>query len=124
MRKETATRHITIREDRPEAFDERINAVLSIPNLTSHRLTYLTGGLCAAIEYTTEITIFENIKEEYEARGEVYYCDECPFLEPVTDHRRRTRDCICGHPTTKGVACLYFYEKLAKGELEPKGGRL
>ena len=124
MRKETATRHITIREERPEAFDERINAVLSIPNLTSHRLTYLTGGLCAAIEYTTEITIFENIKEEYEARGEVYYCDECPYLERNPDGRVKTHSCKCGTTTISRRACLMFYQELAKGELEPKGGRL
>ena len=123
MKKETTTRHLTIMEDRPEAFNDKINAILSLPNLTGHRLTYLNGGFCAAIEYTTEATIFENIKEEYEARGEVYYCDECPFLEPVTDHRRRTRDCKCGHPTARGTACLYFYQELAKGEIDPKGGR-
>ena len=123
MKKETLTKHLPIMEDRPEAFDEKINAVLSLPNLTGHRLTYLNGGFCAAIEYTTETTIYENIKEEYEARGDYYYCDECPYIQPIEDRRHKYHECKCGTTSPSRKACLLFYQELAKGEIEPKGGR-
>lgn len=123
MKTETKTRHITIMEERPELFDERINEVLALPNLTSHRLTYLQGGLLAAIEYTTETTICENIKEEYELRGEVYYCDDCPHLQPITDRRHHYHECKCGTTSPSRKACLLFYQELAKGEIKLGGAR-
>ena len=124
MRKETKPRHVTIQARTPEEFDERINAIFEDPNLVGHVLTYRGDGFTACIEYTTEEKFFENIKEEYEAKGEVYYCDECPYLERNPDGRCKTHTCKCGTTTISRRACLMFYQQLAKGELEPKGGRL
>lgn len=122
MRKETKTRHITIQARTPEEFDERINAILEDPNLVGHVLTYRGDGFTACIEYTTEEKFFENVKEEFEARGDVYYCDECPFIEEPEDRRRRTT-CATGSPNRYGKACLYLYEKIAKGEVKIGGVR-
>lgn len=125
MKTKAATRVVTIQEARAEAFDERVNAILSLPNLTSHRLTFLNrADFAAHLEYTIEESFFENIKEEFEARGEVYYCDECPYLERNPDGRCKTHTCKCGKTTISRRACLMFYQELAKGEIEPKGGRL
>lgn len=125
MKLETKTRHIIIRKGRPEDIDHAINEILELPDLISHRLTYLTDPVMfAAIEYTTETTIFETMKEEYEARGEVYYCDECPYLKPIEDRRHKYHECRCGTTSPSRKACKLFYDELAKGELEPEGGRL
>ena len=81
--------HKTITSQFPEEFDKKINYIIQDPIVKSYKLTYRGDGLTACIEYTTEETTFENIKEEFEARGEVYYCDECPYIKPIEDHRHR-----------------------------------
>lgn len=125
MKTKTATRVLTIQAATPEAFDERVNAILGLPNLMSYRLTFLNrADFAAHLEYTIEESYFENIKEEFEARGEIYYCDECPYLERNPDGRVKTHSCKCGKTTISRRACLLFYQELAKGEIEPKGGRL
>lgn len=70
MKTKTATRVLTIQAATPEAFDERVNAILGLPNLTSHRLTFLNrADFAAHLEYSIEETIYENIKEEFEPKG-------------------------------------------------------
>lgn len=119
MRRESKTQHVIIKEGTPEEMNREINAVFETPNLISHRLTYLDRpGMFAAIEYTTEVVVYESIKEEMEARGEIYYCDECPYLKPPKDRRSHFSTCKCGRPTTNKKACKLFYEELVKGELE------
>ena len=115
MRKEITNHHKTISSARPEEFDNMIEAVIQLPNLTNYRLTYRGDGLIACIEYQTETTIFENIKEEYEARGDVYYCDDCPYMRPIEDHRHKHHECKCGTTSPTKKACLRFYQDLAKG---------
>lgn len=62
----------------------------------------------------------ENIQEEYELRGEVYYCCDCPYLERVDDRRVKKLSCMLS-PFTRldSRACLKFYQDLAKGVIEP-----
>lgn len=112
--------HKTIQASDPETFDRQIETILQDPAVTNHRLTYRGDGLCVCIEYQTTRTEYENVKEELEAAGEIYYCEQCPWLEPITDHRRHHATCKCGRPTTKGTACLHFYEALARGEIKPE----
>lgn len=119
MRRENKTRHVIIKEGTPEEMNKEINEIFETPNLISHRLTYLDRpGMFAAIEYTTEVVVYENIKEEMEARGEIYLCDECPYLEPITDRRHHVNKCRCGTTTPMKRACALFYEEMVKGELE------
>lgn len=120
MRKEIRNHHKTIRAFAPEDFDRQIEEIIQEPHLLSYRLTYRGDDFTACIEYQTEETIFENIRDEYIARGEIYYCEDCPFIDPVTDRRYHYRTCKCGTTKSKGAACLYFYEQLAKGEIVMK----
>ena len=115
--------HKTIISLFPDEFDRKINSIIQDPIVKSYRLTYRGNDLTACIEYTTEETTFENIKEEYEARGEVYYCDECPYLKPIEDHRHRYHECRCGTTSPSRRACLLFYQELAKGEIKIGGAR-
>lgn len=125
MKTTTATKHVIIKKGSPEEIDKEINSIFELPHLIGHRLTYLNDSIMfAAIEYTIEETKYENIKEEFEAKGEIYYCDECPYLERNPDGRVKTHTCKCGTTTISRRACLLFYQELAKGEIEPKGGRL
>lgn len=118
MKQLIRTKHVTIQAATAEDFDERVNAILALPNLADHKLTYRGDGFCVCIEYTTEEMIYENIKEEYEARGDVYYCDECPYLKPIEDRRHKYHECKCGTTSPSRRACLLFYQELARGDLE------
>lgn len=118
MKTKTTTKHVIIKQGKPEDIDREINAILGLPNLISHRLTYLNDSVMfAAVEYSIETTVYENIKEEFEAKGEIYYCDDCPYLERSTDGRVKSLNCKCGKTTISRRACLLFYQELAKGEI-------
>ena len=120
MRIERKNWHKTISEREPEAFDAAINAIIQSPDVKFYKPTHRGEGLIACIEYETEETFYENIKEEFEARGEIYYCDECPYLKPIEDRRHRYHECKCGTTTPSRKACLLFYQELAKGEIGGK----
>ena len=121
MTTETKTRHTIIKKGKPEDIDREINAIFELPNLISHRLTYLNDPIMfAAIEYTTETVLYESMKEEYESRGEIYYCDECPYIKPIEDRRHRYHECRCGTTSPSRKACKLFYDELAKGEITIK----
>lgn len=125
MRKTTTKHHVTIYEARPETFDERINEIIQDPETASYTITHDLGrpAFCAYIDYTTETVEYANIKEEMEANGERYYCDDCPYYVPPTDGRRKYGACKCGQTTPTKAACLLFYSEVARGEIEPRGGR-
>lgn len=126
MRRRTLNRYVTILEERPELFDERVNEIIGANSVTSYSITHELNrkAFCCHIEYTVEIVEFANIKEELEAQGERYYCDDCPYFEEPRDRRCKLGTCKCGTTTASRSACLMFYQELAKGEIEPKGGRL
>ena len=79
------------------------------------------GNGNSAFLYYEEITEEpENIREEYELRGECYTCDSCPFKTPITDGRSRHRWRCNRRPGGTDIdcpACVFFYEKLEEGEV-------
>lgn len=80
----------------------------------------LGNGCSAFLVYEEHTEEPENLREEYELRGEAYTCDACPFREPVTDGRRRHHwKCICrpGGTDLDYPACNRFYQKMEEGEI-------
>ena len=80
----------------------------------------LENGYSAILIYEEHFEIPENIAEEYELRGDGYYCDSCPFKEPITDGRARHRWRCKRRPAGTDIdckACVFFYEQLEKGEV-------
>lgn len=80
----------------------------------------LEHGYSAILIYDEVTEIPENIREEYELRGEAYTCDACPFKTPITDGRSRHRWRCNRRPGGTDIdcpACVMFYQKLEEGEV-------
>ncbi len=80
----------------------------------------LANGNSAFLVYQEFIEIPENIRDEYELRGEAYTCGDCPFKTPITDGRSRHRWRCARRPGGTDVdcpACVNFYQKLEEGEV-------
>lgn len=74
----------------------------------------------ALLMYTEHIEIPENIRDEYELRGECYTCGDCPLKWPITDGRSHHRWACKRAPG--GIdedirACVRFYQMLEDGEV-------
>ena len=74
----------------------------------------------ALLMYTEHIEIPENIRDEYELRGECYTCGDCPMKWPITDGRSHHRWACKRAPG--GIdedirACVPFYRMLEEGEI-------
>ena len=77
------------------------------------------GHCCYQMVTTTEYEP-ENLKDEYELRGDTHYCHECPYLEPQKDMRQKYTNCICGRTTPTSECCLKFYQEMERGTLVPR----
>lgn len=77
-------------------------------------------GYSAFLYYEEHIDIPEDIRDEYELRGECYTCGDCPFKEPITDGRSRHRWRCKRMPQGTDMdqrACKWFYVQLDEGEV-------
>jgi len=88
-----------------------------------------TAGHSAYIIYEQKIKTPEDIRDEYILNGEECHCEDCPYWTnniPGTDYRK-LYECSKGIGTSPvrfvTPACLYFYQKLAKGELKKHESR-
>lgn len=123
----------TIRKDRcaviqqrdPEAFTEQYNALMDQLAGSGAEVDkpqpYRSGDgfFIVVVTYQEVETIAENIREEYEARGECYFCKDCPDYRPNTDGRKKGGFCKLRTQTYKEAkACLSFYKRLELGEVE------
>lgn len=74
----------------------------------------------AVLFYTEHIEEPENVRDEYILKGDTYTCGDCPFKYPMTDgrcHHRWACDRAKGGTDEDVPACVWFYEKLSKGEV-------
>ena len=83
-----------------------------------------SNGSNAHIYWEEVIEIPENIKDEFILRGEVYTCSNCPWYGANgSDNPRQAFECLhkvdFGRKRTNTPACLFFYQKLASGEVRP-----
>lgn len=80
----------------------------------------LGNGHSAFLVYEERIEEPEDIRDEYELRGDGYTCGDCPFKEPITDgrchHRWKCRRMLRG--TDDDIrACVWFYQQLEEGKV-------
>lgn len=86
-----------------------------------YEVIWNTGaGHCCYLMTTETVYTPENLKDEYELRGDLHYCHECPHLEPQKDMRQKYTNCVCGRTTPTSAACLKFYQELERGTLVPR----
>lgn len=106
----------TVREEDPVIFDRKVNEVYGRAQKGGKDpvVDFIAGlGLCASIRYFVNEQIPEDAKDEFELRGEVHYCSECPYFELPSDRRVKYVRCMKDHVTTATLeACVIFYEIL------------
>ena len=70
--------------------------------------------------YKETVRIPETVADEYEMRGERYYCKDCPYFGKHADGRRRNGGCkYSEHEVVDYTpACELFYKRYAKGEID------
>ena len=106
-------------------FETNLNEVLSqiAGGRRTYDIVYNTNvpGHCAYITYDHTEEIPESPKEEYELRGERYYCKDCPHYRPSTDGRTKWSRCefLDERTTATSDCCEWFYRALVKGEVKP-----
>ena len=77
-------------------------------------------GLSAILSFDETTKKPETLREEYELRGEVYTCADCPHRQPITDGRKRSKWYCTRRPRGTDLdasACNHFYLEL-EGEDE------
>ena len=128
MKQETVKDFIVISNSNLSQFQNDVKQFLH-DHKTATRIDVLSsttsaGGSNAHIYWEEVVQIPENIKDEFILRGETYTCGQCPFYGVNgSDDPRKAFDCL--HSVTMGRkrsinnACLYFYQKLASGEVRP-----
>lgn len=111
-----------IAADTAEEFETRMNDLLKRAHNPKYTINVSGGKFFAVVEYREEKLIPETLADEYELRGEVFYCRNCP--ECKDQYSGRTKRCLCkyaelGYTRKDDHACNWFYKKLAQGEIEP-----
>lgn len=114
-----------IQEQDPRRFTERYNSLMDrlaesgadVEKPKPYRSG--DGFFIVVVTYQEVETIAENVREEYEARGEFYCCADCPDYRPSSDGRKKGGYCKLRTQTYKEAkACLSFYKRLELGEIE------
>ena len=109
-----------VTSDTAKGFEVELNKALAELKDQEPQLEFnKTMGHCAYVQYTVRQDVPEDIRDEYKLNGVVYHCIECPYFIEPTDGRVKWVDC---QSTGKKVgacteACLYFYQKKARGEI-------
>jgi len=113
----------TIVERDPAAFDEAVNGFTDAHDVVEMRFHDYAGAFCVVITYMETKRVPQNIRDEYELRGEYYTCGECPYYEKPTDRRMRHGSCkLANRVDPDGPACLHFYRELSLGEITMERG--
>ena len=112
----------TVTATNAEDFDKKFNdASLSIG--TDVELRWDTAPMTVHFIYKETEHIPETIAEEFELRGEKYYCKNCPYFDRSADGRRKSGGCKYAEPGSVvdyTPACEVFYRRLAKGEIKAR----
>ena len=85
MKTNVRTRMKTIQAKTAEEFDRLFNEAND--ELKDVELRWDTAPMCVHLIYKEEILEPETLAEEFELRGEHYYCKDCPFFKRGKDKR-------------------------------------
>jgi len=124
MKTEKQKKFVCVQGRTPEEFQFEMNTVLS--GVADPEIHFPpTMKLTAYILYEEEVTVPEDIRDEYSLRGERYTCEQCPYFERTNDLRRKWHYCVYEQSKTRTdqPACRAFYEQLEDGTIEPRGRR-
>lgn len=122
MRIEKSLRYIGLSAPNAEGLGEKLTEMSNRYSQYDPKVVWNLGNGCSAFLVFEEIERFpEDIREEYEMRGDYYTCGDCPYKEAVTDGRSHyPYKC---HRMPRGTedrqrACIFFYEMLEKGAMK------
>lgn len=120
MKQKRKFKHLTIKADTPEEFDRKINEAFDEAEDVELK-THDTVPLLAYLKCTYYIEEPEDLADEYELRGIVHTCEECPHLDTSRRNNSRQKKLPCkyakyGVTYTTSRACNRFYEELEKEE--------
>ena len=107
----------------PADWDRQVNEAIrdvsgKARNAPTIRRQMNAGELIAVIEYFATNETPEDAIDREHLKGHFYTCDDCPYLEKVTDKRFKNLSCSYGMRAIAcrcDDACLWFYEQMEKG---------
>ena len=112
-----------IEADSAEEFERQFNSFMDDYGCYGdYTIEISNGKFFAVIQYKEEIQTPETLAEEYELRGEVFYCRDCPeCIDPMLGNQKR---CDCkyaeyGFTRKDNHACEWFYKQLSQGKIKP-----
>lgn len=127
MRHESIQQFAIVRSDSAPAFEEELNA--RVMELSGYRPVvsfHDSDPLFARISYTISKSIPENARDEYELKGVIYKCEDCPMFSPIvkkdgTEDRRLTygecEHCEMGRTYKDNPACDYLFTMIRNGRV-------
>lgn len=122
MKRYSINKAAVVSEATAAEFEQALNDRLEELAKCRPEITFnMNEGHCAYILYKEDVVEPEDIRDEYEMRGETYTCSQCPFFKTKDTNKRRVRGfCPWQESTRKDAsACLKFYKLLDRGEVEP-----
>ena len=120
MKTKVRTQIKTIQAKTAEEFDRLFNEAND--ELNDVELRWDTAPMCVHLIYKEEILEPETLAEEFELRGEHYYCKDCPFFKRGKNKRCKSIGCKYspyGTAAEFNPACEYFFKQLVNGKIEP-----
>ena len=123
MRKEIIKDFKLISNSNSTKFEEEVKAFIQKHKFTDIQFNTTESGHYAYILFDREEVISEDIRDEYILDGYDFRCGNCPYWgEHALDDPRKAMTCtkyVTKNPRFCSRACLFFYQKYAKGEILP-----
>lgn len=106
----------------PKQLTDKLNSLLE--GVAKKDVEVKTGfdssiGHYAHVKWMEDLTIPEDIRDEFALKGIKYVCGQCPFFVLHKDKRIKYHICNKGeHTWYEHSACNMLYEMIEKGEIE------
>ena len=103
-----------VKASTPEEFEEKINAVLRQYPGAKMDIDIHIPLLCH-VWYDTDVLTPECKADEYELKGDIHYCIECPYLDRPRNSNKNQKKFPCqyanwGISATDSRCCDKFYD--------------
>ena len=125
MRRTSFQQFEIVRADSPTRLTEELNEKLY--ELRGKHPSVQFEGMIARISYEETEEIFENLEDEYHAKGVSLTCAACPYFEPVkkadgtVDQRAKRGACPFAHygmTSSDRPACDEMFRMLNEGRIK------
>ena len=120
MKAKSVWQQKTISASTPEEYDRLFNEFCK--DLTDAEV-HDWSAFCSTIRYREKQLVPENLADELELRGEVYYCKDCPYFIKGEDGNHRCKGCSKHIPNAVDYtpACELFLNDYVHGKVKPRG---